>query len=91
MRKEEDPEDNIPLSILKTKWDAEINSLMETSDILLHNLSPQVEFSLPMVEKWNDDPCVDDSTDIQEMEVSEDRDDIYIFFTNNKSFSLSSV
>lgn len=39
---EEDPEDNIPLSILKDKWDAEISSLMQMSVDLLQDLSPQV-------------------------------------------------
>ncbi|XP_049301956.1 jerky protein homolog-like isoform X2 [Bactrocera dorsalis] len=48
MGNEEDPEHNIPLSILKDKWSADISSLMRISVDLLQDLSPQVEFTLPM-------------------------------------------
>ncbi|XP_049311544.1 uncharacterized protein LOC125778367 [Bactrocera dorsalis] len=74
MGNEEDPEYNIPLSIRKDKWSAEINSLMRMSVNLLQDLSPQVEFTLPMVREWNDDPCVDDTTEIYEIEESDDDD-----------------
>ncbi|XP_049302193.1 uncharacterized protein LOC125775589 [Bactrocera dorsalis] len=74
MGNEEDPEYNIPLSIRKDKWSAEINSLMRMSVDLLQDLSPQVEFTLPMVREWNDDPCVDDTTEIYEIEESDDDD-----------------
>ncbi|XP_037827591.1 jerky protein homolog-like isoform X2 [Lucilia sericata] len=72
---EEDPEDNIPLSILKEKWDAEINSLMQMSADLLQDLSPQVEFTLPMVQEWNNDTCVNDTTEIHEIVQNEESDD----------------
>ncbi|XP_050322584.1 LOW QUALITY PROTEIN: jerky protein homolog-like [Bactrocera neohumeralis] len=79
MGNEEDPEYNIPLNILKDKWSAEINSLIRMSVDLLQDLSLQVEFTLPMIREWNDDPCVDDATEIHKIteihEIEESDDD----------------
>lgn len=39
---EEDDEDNIPLSVLKEKWDSELKPLITSTILLLQSLNPQV-------------------------------------------------
>ncbi|XP_017481059.1 PREDICTED: jerky protein homolog-like [Rhagoletis zephyria] len=72
---EEDPEENVPLSILKANMDSELQLLMTRAVDVLNELNPQVDYTVPSIEEWNQDILFDDVTGSgpnEELEVSDD-------------------
>ncbi|XP_036325426.1 tigger transposable element-derived protein 2-like [Rhagoletis pomonella] len=72
---EEDPEENVPLSILKANMDSELQLLMTRAVDVLNELNPQVDYTVPSIEEWNQDILLDDVTGSgpnEELEVSDD-------------------
>ncbi|XP_053968618.1 jerky protein homolog-like [Anastrepha ludens] len=68
----DDPEDNVPLAILKEKWEAELRTLMSTTVDLLSSLNPQIEFTLPAIHEWNEDIEGNADDDHQQEDESDD-------------------
>ncbi|XP_037822632.1 uncharacterized protein LOC119611203 [Lucilia sericata] len=59
VKDEDDPEFNVPLSVLKEKWQSEVRSLENTAADLLQTLCPQEVFTAVNIRDWINTPCED--------------------------------
>ncbi|XP_053960593.1 tigger transposable element-derived protein 1-like [Anastrepha ludens] len=74
---ETDPEEDIPLSILKEKINSELQQQMKLAVDLLYEINPQVDYTVSSIQKWNEDFLlgnVSNSCEAEELEVTDDDD-----------------
>ncbi|XP_028901647.2 tigger transposable element-derived protein 6-like [Zeugodacus cucurbitae] len=70
---DDDPEDSVPLAVLKEKWGAEIRALLSNTVDLLNSLNAEAELTLPGVHDWNED--IEDDNANDEHEEDDDSDE----------------
>ncbi|XP_037816158.1 jerky protein homolog-like [Lucilia sericata] len=71
---EDDPKFNVPLSVLKEKWQSEVRSLENIAADLLQTLRLQEVFTAVNIRDWINNPC-EDVTPFDENYLNEESDD----------------
>ncbi|XP_054087866.1 jerky protein homolog-like [Zeugodacus cucurbitae] len=72
-RNDDDPEDSVPLAVLKEKWGAELRALMSNTVDLLNSLNAEAELTLLGLHEWNEDIEDDNANDEHEEEDDSDK------------------